>query len=63
MAAIIGIGTTHYPGLSMLEADMPVFLRRTLAEGRVPAPAKEPSRRRCRRNGDEMRGGRPVEAQ
>ena len=42
MAAILGIGTTHYPGLSMLEADMAVFLRRTLAGARVPGPAKEP---------------------
>ena len=30
MAEIIGIGMTHYPGLHMLDEDMPVFLRRTL---------------------------------
>ena len=40
---ILGLGMTHYPGLHMLERDMPVFLRRTLAGKRLPAHLREPA--------------------
>ena len=42
MADILGLGLTHYPGLYMHEADMPVFLRRTLAGKRVPERLRDP---------------------
>ncbi|MBI4611663.1 MAG: extradiol ring-cleavage dioxygenase [Candidatus Rokubacteria bacterium] len=42
MAEIQGIGVTHYPGLAMPDADMSVFLRRTLTSEKVPAALKDP---------------------
>lgn len=42
MAEILGLGMTHYPGLHMLDEDMSVFLRKTLAGKRVPDRVREP---------------------
>src|SRR5262245_22461369 len=42
MADILGLGLTHYPGLYMLDEDMPVFLRRTLSGKDVPQRVKNP---------------------
>jgi Catalytic LigB subunit of aromatic ring-opening dioxygenase len=42
MAEILGLGLTHYPGLHMLDEDMPVFLRRTLSGKRIPERARDP---------------------
>ena len=42
MAEILGLGLTHYPGLYMLEEDMPVFLRRTLSGKHVPERVRNP---------------------
>jgi hypothetical protein len=42
MGDIIGLGLTHYPGLHMHEADMPVFLRRTLAGKCLPERLRDP---------------------
>lgn len=43
MAEILGIGTTHYPGIYMLDHDAPLFLRRTLASEKTPAAMKNPA--------------------
>lgn len=43
MAEILGIGTTHYPGIYMLDHDAPLFLRRTLASAKTPAAMKDPA--------------------
>lgn len=43
MGAILGLGMTHYPGLHMLDEDMAVFLRRTLAGKRLPAQLRDPA--------------------
>ncbi|MBI4241061.1 MAG: extradiol ring-cleavage dioxygenase [Candidatus Rokubacteria bacterium] len=42
MAEIQGLGVTHYPGIMMLDADMSVYLRRTLTSDRVPPTLKDP---------------------
>jgi hypothetical protein len=42
MAEIQGLGVTHYPGLMLPDADMSVFLRRTLQSEKVPAALKDP---------------------
>jgi hypothetical protein len=44
MGEILGIGLTHYPGLLRTDADMSIFLRRTLTSARVPAALKDPAR-------------------
>jgi len=41
MAEILGIGTTHYPGIYMLDKDAPLFLRRTLRDEKTPARVKD----------------------
>ncbi len=43
MAEILGIGLTHYPGLLRPDADMSIFLRRTLTSTRVPPALKDPA--------------------
>jgi len=42
MAEIMGLGMTHGPMLYMHDADMPMFLRRTLSGKRVPERLKDP---------------------
>ena len=43
MAEILGLGLTHYSGLRFTDADMSIFLRRTLEGSRVPAAMKDPA--------------------
>lgn len=40
---ILGLGMTHYPGMHMLDHDMAVFLRRTLAGKRLAPHLKDPA--------------------
>ena len=42
MAEIQGLGVTHYPGTALLDADMSIFLRRTLRSERIPPALKDP---------------------
>ncbi len=42
MAEILGLGLTHYPGLRMIDGDATIFLRNTLAGGRVSAHDRDP---------------------
>ena len=42
MGELLGLGLTHFPGLSVDDSRMAGTLRRTLASGRVPAALKEP---------------------
>ena len=42
MAEILGVGTTHYPGIYMLDKDAPLFLRRTLVDEKTPARLRSP---------------------
>src|SRR5262245_47365075 len=44
MAEILGLGVTHYPGLMYPDAQMSLFLQRTLASGRVPEELRDPAR-------------------
>ena len=44
MAEILGLGVTHYPGLMYPDAQMSVFLQRTLESPRVPEARKDPAR-------------------
>lgn len=43
MAEILGLGLTHYSGLRFTDADMSIFLRKTLEGSRVPVPMKDPA--------------------
>lgn len=43
MAEILGLGLTHYSGLRFTDADMSIFLRKTLEGSRVPAAMKDPA--------------------
>jgi len=43
MAEFLGIGLSHYPGLFMLNEDVPVILRNTLAHGAVPQELRDPA--------------------
>jgi len=43
MGAVLGIGISHYPPFSGLDADMAGILRRRLADPGVPAHAKDPA--------------------
>jgi hypothetical protein len=43
MAEILGLGVTHYPGLMYPDAQMSVFLQRTLESRRVPEARKDPA--------------------
>lgn len=42
MAEIQGLGVTHYPGIMMLDADMSIYLRRTLTSDKVPPALTDP---------------------
>ena len=42
MAEILGLGITHYPPLSLPDADMSGILRWTLDDPTIPAAAKDP---------------------
>ena len=43
MAEILGLGMTHYTGLRFVDAEMSVFLQRTLRGGDVPEAMKDPA--------------------
>jgi hypothetical protein len=43
MGEILGLGVTHYPGLMYPDAQMTVFLQRTLESDRIPADRKDPA--------------------
>ena len=43
MAEILGLGMTHYTGLRFVDAEMSIFLQRTLKGSKVPAEMKDPA--------------------
>jgi hypothetical protein len=43
MADLLGLGLTHYSGLRFVDADMSIFLRKTLSGSRMPARMTDPA--------------------